>query len=384
MSSSLPADPSPAPLRAPLWRRVVRRLGKTFWITVALPTVLAALYYGLMASDIYISESRFVVRSPERAAPSGLGALLSSAGISRSHDDTYTVHGYIASRDALEVLDKRLQLRAAYSDPSIDVLRRFPGMTWWADSFEDFFAHYTNQVEIAYDPASSITTLQVRAFTPQMAHDINEALLQMSETLVNNLNDRSRQDLIQVAQREVKTAEARSTAAALALTAFRQKGGVFDPAREAGLQIDTAARLREDLRVTETQIAQLRQVAPGNPQIATLGAQAERLRRAIADETAKVVGQGNSINAKAAAYERLMLEKDFADKGLVSALATLEAARNDAARKQLYLERLVKPNLPDTPLEPRRWRAVLTVLVLGLVVWGVFSLLIAGVREHVD
>jgi capsular polysaccharide transport system permease protein len=365
------------------WRRLARRLDKIFIFTVAVPTVLAAVYFGAMASDVYISESRFVVRSPQREGPSGLSALLAGAGISHSRDDTYTVQGYVLSRDALHELEKLLKLREAYSSSDIDIFSRFPGLSW-DRSFEAFFNHYTDHVQLVYDTAASITTLQVRAFTPEMARDVNETLLQISERLVNNLNNRSRQDLIEVAQREVRAAEDRSRNAAMSLTSFRNKGQVLDVPREAAMQIDTAARLREDLRVTEAQLAKLKQVAPANPQIASLNAEAGRLRQAIQSETAKALGQGNSLNAKAPAYERLLLEKDFADKALASALASLEGARNDAARKQLYLERLVQPNLPDTALEPRRIRAIFTVFIVGLLAWGVVSLLVAGVREHVD
>ena len=143
-------------------------------------------------------------------------------------------------------------------------------------------------------------------------------------------------------------------------------------------------RLREELRLVEAQLGQLHQVAPSNPQIATLQAQATRLRRSIADESSRVVGQSGSLTSKSPAFNRLALEKDFADKQLASALATLESARSEAARKQLYLERLVQPNLPDTALEPRRMRSTFTVFVIGLISWGVLSLLLAGIREHVD
>jgi capsular polysaccharide transport system permease protein len=384
MTTSAPESVIPAMASPSRWRRWLRRLDRVFVLTVAVPTLLAALYFGLVASDVYISESRFVVRSPQRAAPTGLSALLASAGISRSHDDTYTVHGYVLSRDALRELEAQLKLRAAYSAADIDLFSRFPGLGW-DDSFEALFRHYTDRVTLAYDTVSSITTLQVRAYSPEMARQVNESLLQMSERLVNNLNDRSRQDLIVVAKREVAEAEDQARKASLALSAFRSKGQIFDPAREAALQIDTAVRLREELRLVEGQIAQLRQVAPDNPQIATLAAQARRLKTDIEAETTKALGQGSgSLNAKAPAYERLLLDKTFADQRLTGALASLDAARNDAARKQLYLERLVQPNLPDMALEPRRVRTVLTVFVLGLVLWGVVSLLLAGVREHVD
>ncbi|MFO1337509.1 MAG: hypothetical protein U1F53_04620 [Burkholderiaceae bacterium] len=369
--------------RASRWRRFTRHFDWVFVASVVLPTVLAAIYFGAMASDVYISESRFVVRSPQRGAPTGLSALLAGAGISRSHDDTYTVHGYVMSRDALHELEEQLKLRAAFSSKDIDLFNRFPGIGW-DESFEALFRHYLDHVNLAYDTASSITTLQVRAFSPEMSRQINELLLQMSERLVNNLNDRSRQDLIMVAKREVDEAEERDREAALALSSFRSKGQVLDPGREAALQLDNALRLKEDLRVTESQMAQLTQIAPSNPQLGTLRAQAERLRKAIRAETERALGGDKSINAKSPVYERLALEKSFADQRLGGALAALEAARNDAARKQLYLERLVQPNLPDTALEPRRLRSVLTVFVVGLLAWGIVSLLVAGVREHVD
>lgn len=377
---TLDALSSPAPSR---WRRLVRKLNGTFLITVAIPTLLALVYYGMVVSDAYISESRFVVRSPQRAAPTGLGALLASAGISRSHDDTYTVHGYVLSRDALAELDKALKVRENFSGQHIDLFSRFPGLGW-DRSNEALYQYYIEHVVIAYDPVSSITTLKVRAFDAQTSQTINEMLLAMSERLVNNLNDRSRKDLIVVAEREVSEAEAKSLAASQALSKFRAKGGVFDPLRESAVQLDNVARLREELRVIDAQLSRLKQIAPSNPQIASLQQQRDELRRTIAAENDKVLGADSSLATKSSTYERLLLSKEIADKELASALSGLAAARNDAARKQLYLERLVQPNLPDTAVEPRRLRGILTVFIVGLLAWGVVSLLVAGVREHMD
>jgi capsular polysaccharide transport system permease protein len=108
------------------------------------------------------------------------------------------------------------------------------------------------------------------------------------------------------------------------------------------------------------------------------------LRRAINEENAKILGKSGSLVTKSPAYERLVLERGFADRQLAAAMTALDAARNEAQRKQLYLERLVQPNLPDKAVEPRRIRGVATTFVLGLVVWGVLSLVVAGVREHTD
>jgi len=353
-----------------------------FAITVLVPTSLAIVYYALITSDVYISESRFLVRSPQRPVPSGIfGEILQGTGITRSQDDTYSVRDFILSRDALNELDKTLAVRKAFSSKKIDFINRFPGLDW-DDSFEEFYRYYGKHVGVDYDPVSSISILTVRAYTAEDAKKINDLLLQMSERLVNTLNDRSRQDLIRFAEDEVKIAADKSLEASLALFAFRSKHSIFEPGKQAAIQLEGVAKIQEELIGTEAELAQLKKLSPNNPQIGALESRADTLRKAIASEASKVTSGSGSFSANAPTFERLTLESAFADKQLGNALAALETARSEAIRKQLYLERLVNPSLPDKAMEPRRVRSVFTVFMLSLVAWGVASLIIASVREH--
>lgn len=358
---------------------------KILCLTVIIPTVLAIIYYGLIASDVYISESRFVVRSPQRQSQSGIfGALLQGTGFSRSQDDTYSVHDFIMSRDALKELDDELGVRKIFSSKTADFINRFPGVDW-DDSFEALHRYYRKRVGIDYDTVSSISTLTVRAFSADDARRINDLLLKKGERLVNNLNDRSRQDLIKFGEQEVAIAKEKATNASLALSAFRTNQSVFDPDKQSAIQLQGVAKLQEELLTTEGQLNQIRQVSPTNPQIASLKNRVETLRRSIATETAKVAGGGSgSLTQKSGNFERLVLEKSLADKQFASALASLETARSEAERKQLYLERLVQPNLPDMAVEPRRIRSIFMVLAIGLITWGIVSLLVASIKEHTD
>jgi len=370
----------------PVWTEPPKKRSRINWIfilTVVLPTTIATLYYGLIASDVYISESRFVVRSPQRQVQTGLSALLQGSGFARSQDDTYSVHDFVLSRDALTELDQKLGVRKAYASEENDFINRFPGLDW-DDSFEAFHRYYRKQVSIDYDTASSITTLKVRAFTADTSKQVNDLLLKMGERLVNNLNDRSRQDLIKTAEQEVQTAEEKIKTAATALAAYRNTQTVFDPDKQSALQLQGVAKLQEELLTTQAQLEQVRRVSPNNPQVASLNSRVENLRKSIANETAKVAGANGSLTSKSAAFERFALDKIFAEKQLAAALTSLESARSEALRKQLYLERLVQPNLPDKAVEPRRIRSIFMVLVLGLVAWGVVSLLVASIKEHTD
>jgi capsular polysaccharide transport system permease protein len=198
------------------------------------------------------------------------------------------------------------------------------------------------------------------------------------------MNSRSRRDLIEVAENEVRLAEARTKGAAQALSAFRSDRSVLDPDRQGAIQLQGVTKLREELLVAETQLKQVRQVSPDNPQVASLQQRVDLLRQAIGEENSRVLGKNSGLVSKSPAYDRLVLEKGFADRQLAAAMTALDTARNEAQRKQLYLERLVQPNLPDRAVEPRRMRGVATTFVLGLVVWGVLSLTLAGVREHTE
>jgi capsular polysaccharide transport system permease protein len=106
------------------------------------------------------------------------------------------------------------------------------------------------------------------------------------------------------------------------------------------------------------------------------------IQRQIDREMGKVAGSNRSLAATTVQFQRLSLQSEFAEKQLAAALASLEEARSEATRKQAYVERIVKPNLPDAPLEPRRLRGIFATLVLSLIAYGVLRMLAAGVREH--
>jgi len=315
----------------------VRKINTLFLLTVVLPVTLATIYFGLVASDVYVSESRFVVRSQQRQpASSVLGEFLAGAGAGRAQDEAYSVQDYILSRDALHQLDERLALRKAFGDKGIDVLSRFPGLDW-DDSFEALYRYYPKRVTVAYDPTSAITTLKVSAFNAQDARRINEQLLSMSEALVNQLNKRAAEDSVRFASGLVEEAEQKAKAAALAMSTFRSRSSVFDPEKQSTIQLQGVAKLQEELIATKTQLAQVRGLSATNPQIGVLEARVITLQKEIDAETRKVAGGGPSLSSRVSEYARLELERGFAEKQLSSALTSLEMARSDAQKKQLYL-----------------------------------------------
>ncbi|MCW2387626.1 capsular polysaccharide transport system permease protein [Sphingobium sp. B11D3B] len=366
--------------------KLVRKIlgfGPIFFIVVIMPTITSLIYFTVLSSDVYISESKFVVRSPDKPSTSGLGILLKSAGFSNAGDEIYAAQEYIESRDALRDLNRDNGFVKSYSDHEISAFDRFDGIVS-GHTFEDLYDYYLGKVKVNHDTSSSITTLTVRAYSPAAAHRFNERLLEMAESTVNKLNLRGRQDLIRYAEAEVADAKQKARDAALALSAYRNREGVVDPERQAAVQLQMISKLQDELISTRAQLRQLRSFTPQNPQIEVLALRADGIAAEIEEQLGKVAGGQKSLSSTAAQYQRLYLESQFADRTLAGAMASLQEANNEARRKQAYVERIVAPNLPDDAMEPRRWRGVMATFILGIVAWGVLGMLLAGIKEHQD
>lgn len=359
----------------------LRKLGAFFWLTVMVPSILAVIYFGLVASDVYISESRYVVRSPEKPQKSGLGVLLGTAGFSAASEEVRAAQGFIESRDALRAIDGDDFAREAWSRADVSVFNRFDPIGW-SGSFEDLYQYYGGKVAAGYDAETGITTLTVRAFSPAEAQKINARLLETAEKLVNQLNNRGSEDLVKYAEREVDEAKAQASAAAQELAAFRNRKGVIDPERQATVQLQMISKLQDELIGARLQLLQLSKAAGQNPQIPLLKVRIAGLEQAIKEELGAIAGGDDSLSETAAEYQRLQVQREFTDQQLGLSLASLQDARNEVRRQGAYLERVAQPSLPDDALEPRRLRGILATLIVGLVAWGILSMLLAGVREH--
>lgn len=359
----------------------LRLKDRLFVATVVVPMILSVLYFGILASDIYVSESRFVVRSPEKQAPTGLGAILQTAGFSSGGDEVFAAQSFAVSRDALRAINGKDAFERAYSRPEIFWLDRFNPTGFWG-SFEDLYQYFEGKVEVKNDSTTSITTLTVRAFTAEDSRKFNSQLLELAEARVNKLNTRGSQDLVRYASQEVAKAKAQAQSTAIALAAYRNRSGIVDPEKQADVQMQMVSKLQDSLIASKTELAQLQRYAPQNPRIPVVRTQIASVQREIDNELGKVAGSRGSLAASAVEFQRLMLENEFADKQLAAAFTSLEQARSEAMRKQAYVERLVQPNLPDAPTEPHRLRAMLATLILGLLAYFILRMLFAGVREH--
>lgn len=362
---------SPAP------RRRLRR-NAPFLLLVLLPTLVTAGYLYLVASDQYVSEARFVVRGPSQQAPGPLSTLLQSAGVSRAQDETYAVQDYMLSRDALTELVNQNAVRDVFARPEADALSRFPSPIG-GETFEHLFKYYLKHVDVQMDTTSGVSELTVKAFRAADSQAVAAALLAAGERLVNRMNERERENTLKDARGEVRLAEDRLQAVSARIADFRNKQSLLDPNKQSVPMLQAIANLQSKLTSVKLELSQL---APNSPLIGGTRQRALAIEAQIDDAKTKITGDDSSLVPKIREFDMLSLERDFADKQLASATTSLESARVNAIRQELYLEAIVQPNAADYAAFPRRGAtlAVVFASLFGLYVTG--TLLLAGAREH--
>ena len=350
---------------------------------IVLPTLLAMFYYGFIASPIYVSQSSFVIKTPgQKSSPSlSLANLVQTSGLSAGQEQTKEVVQYIQSRNALNDLQNQMDVRRTYSNRGADFLSRFPAPFHDA-SFENFYRYYGSMVGASVDQDSGLAVVDVHAFTPQDAYEINSRLLSLSEGLVNRLNQRAEGRAIEEAQQRVVQAEDRLRTARVALSAYRNSQDLIDPTKQAAGVLEISNKLISEQAALQAQLDLMTRVTPRNPAIPALRSRVSAVSREIAAQNGRAVGTPNGIASKLSTYEKLNVEQDFATQMLTAASTALEQARTEAQKQQFYVERVVEPNKPDMPTLPRRLKRMLVVFGASVCLYFIGWMLIVGILEH--
>lgn len=364
-------------VRGWLWQR------RVFGAFVALPTLLLAGYLYLIATDQYESEAHFLVRStaPTPTPSAGMSQALSMVtGVSAAQNESTSVADYLTSHDAVEALRSRGRLVERFHRDDADFFSRLRQSN---PTPERLLKYYRRQVTIRYDTETGITTLKVHSFRPNDSYELVRMLLQLGEMRVNVLNQRSYTDSIAMATRQVSRAEDDLARVQTALTRFRQNRRDIDPQASGEAQIDLVTKLSGELSAARAQLSSMGQMIDrSSPQYRALSARVTALQAQLGAQSSRLTGGDQAIAADISGYQDLQLRQKFLASRYEAAAASLDRARDQAIRQQLYLVRVVDANMPVKPLFPERERILLTVVISLLLAYAIGWLIVAGVREH--
>jgi capsular polysaccharide transport system permease protein len=355
----------------------------TFGIT-SLVIAAAVLYWGVIASDRYVSESQVVIERTTMAASStmDLSSLLTGAS-GGNRADQLLLRAHLLSVDMLNKLDTKLDLRGHYSDTKRDILSRM----WGKDrAQEHFHRHYLTRTSIEFDEYSGVLFIKAQAYEQPMAQAITQLLLDEGERYMNELGHRMARDQVRFLETQVSETAAKALQARQELLVFQNQKGLLSPQALAETLLATVNRLESqitDLRARRATL--LGYLSPGAPGVVELDLQIQAIEQQILQEQARLTSpKGQTLNRMVEEYQRLEMSAKFAEEVYKTALVGLEKGRVEALRTLKKVSVLQSPTLPQYPLEPRRLYNITVFVIMALIVAGVIHLLAAIIRDHQD
>lgn len=354
-----------------------------FILVVALPTFLSGIYYAFIASDIYVSESKFAVRTSEQASFSSgfLDTVIPGIGTESAGEDATIVRDYILSYDMLDELDHRLDLRKHYASEDVDFMSRLSPDA----SREEFLEYYREMIQVSTESSANISTLEVKSFDPALAKKMSQVIMELSEALVNRLSNRMVNDTLNFARSEVDKAEDRVRDASDALTVFRRETQSIDPSEETSAVLSIVTGLENRLADVRAQLIEAKGfMQDDSPQVKILKGKVEALEKQVQDERQRLASKngGQDYTQLIDKYQPLILEQELAKKRYASALTSLEAARLEAQHKQRYLLSFVQPRIPDKAVLPERFRSTLIIFLALCIIYAIGALIWAAIKDH--
>lgn len=388
---SLRGSLQPAGVEAKIWPGKPLSLPNIYLLSfiaiVVVPSFLCIVYLAFIASDQYVAEARLAVKAAQfefgHDKASGALASLGSGSIPTiAGQDAYIITNYIHSRAILEDLNGKIDVKEIYQRPEADFWARLKSNP----SAEEYANYWKKMVTTYVDGPSGIVTLLVRAFRPEDAERLSQAVLEASEKLANDVSARARRTIMHQAEDEVRRSEGLVRAALLDMRNFRDREGFIDPASSATATSTLLMQdMAEKIRLENDYFVASKATSPEAPTVVGLKSRLEGLDAQVAKLKAELTGhsaEGRTIAASLVTFEELELKRLFAEKLYTMAQDALERARLRAEQQNIFVSTFVPPTAPEEAKYPERLALSLLIPIGLLVIWGIFALVGAAVEDH--
>lgn len=363
------------------WRTAFRR--SPFMAAAAAFSILAAIYWLLIASDRYVSQAEVIVQRTDtgRVAAPDLGAILSGDTSGNRHDQLI-MRQYLLSRGVAAQLDEKLKLTDHFSSWSIDPISRLS----FATSPDDFYQYFQSRVSIEYDEYSGVMVVRAQGFTPQTAQNITQHLVMLGENFMNS----SAQDLakgqITYLEEQAANLNRRAIASRQAVINYQNRVGIVSPVGEAEAIGSIIAELEARKTQLQTELSAKRAfLVDGHPAIVELQQQIAAVDAQIEKENQRLTSpKGGKLNAKIEEFERLQARAKFDEDVYRTAITSLEQLRFESTRTIKKVSVVQPANLPQNAELPQRMRQTLVYALLAFLLAGIAQLIAMIIKDHRD
>lgn len=360
------------------WKQSLN-LGSFLWVVACF--AIAVIYFGLIASDRYVSRAQLVIKQADQIKM--LPDALSMLGLGGSnHEDILLTQDYLQSPDLLAKLDKELGLKSHYQSHKVDFFSRLPSDV----SQEEFIKYYRNHLTLRLDDTSGVLTIEFQAFDPAYGQRVVSMMLKDSESFINRLGHQVALEQLAFVEKEVNRAYQRVQDEKAKVLEFQNTHHLISPESTSTARIGVVSQIESQLAQQQAQLKQLQSYMKETaPAVISIQARVNALNEQLEQEKARLTGADkDAMNEVTARYMDVQTQATLASDLYKSGLISLEQAKVEAYRKLKHLLVVSQPTLAQDAEYPRRLYNLATIGVLLCLFYGLVVMGLATLREHQD
>ncbi|MBB4010248.1 hypothetical protein [Allorhizobium taibaishanense] len=354
---------------------------------VLIPSVFAAVYYFLIASGQYISETRMVVRTigvSERFDTSEQREGRSVIGGDSLTQDSYIVANYLKSPQIVRKLDAEINLRDFFLKSGIDGLSRLSSDA----SLEDLHKYWSDHVDTYVDGPSGIIIFTVRAFSPEDSVTISKAALTAADDMIGKISDKAKNDLVGRVEKDMMSSLEDYRKALDDLREYQNKTGILDPVSSAKMTSAIISKLTEQKLKLVVDLKSLEAAKADNT------ARGRELRRSIQALDDQIQLRQNSMAGKDTGGDQTQLSSSLTEfsrletrrivtQALYEAnVKNLDTAKSTALKRTTFVSIFSDSHAPEKSKYPDRF-SEWVILTAGLfTLWMTATLIWMSIEDH--
>lgn len=344
-------------------------------LIVIIPNIISVIYFGLIASDQYVSEAKFTVASGAIPKMDGLGSVTGLPPMAIFQESNIII-SYIESRALVDILDREINLRHKFGSSNIDWLSRFNQ----SESVEKLLAYWQDHIKATITAPAGIIKLEILAFSPKDAQVIANAIIVKCEEVVNSLNDKMRRDTTYLAEAELRKSSERLKITRMKIESVRNQEGVINTSEASNslnkILLELETTLLKYKNEYETEKKYVDEVAPQlrvmKSKIDTLTLQIEAVKGRITKNNTLEIYSSSTKNEESVMSKTIRkiseveLEQKIAETAYSQAAIALEMAKQMSEKKYIYLHQITESSLAEEAILPKRKSYILLILLITI------------------
>ncbi|MBS7671196.1 hypothetical protein [Croceicoccus gelatinilyticus] len=343
-------------------------------------TLLAAIYWLLIATPRYVSQAHVIVQNTDlgASAPTDLAsALIDGAGNS---DDQLLLRDYLLSVGMMQKLDEELDLRTHWSQSWIDPFSKL----WFGYTDEDLHEYYLKRITVEYDEYNGVLVISSEAFDPETAQAITSHMVRDGGAFMNEMAQGLALEQVAFLETQVQRLGDRAMAERQAVTNYQNRNGLVSPEQSAQALTAIIAdleRQRSELKIELSSMGAY--LVADHPSLVEIRQQIAAVDRQIIQERQRLTG-GERLNSQVEEFQQLQLKAEFAQNLYRTALTALEQGRVEGGRTIKAMSVIQPPTMPGEAIRPARLYNTFLVALVAFLLAGLAHLIVAVIRDHKD